>query len=157
MSKLSELYDRDFLLWTEDQAKALRQSKGTNLPLDWDNLAEEIEDLGKAERKQVRSQIRRILHHFLKLEASAASDPRNGWRQTIRNARMEIEDAFEDSPSLRREVPRLVAQQIRPAAKLAASDLTEHDEPADAVWARLDQGGYTQEQVLGDWFPDVPA
>ena len=36
------LYDRDFVLWTEEQAAALRRAKGSNLPLDWENLAEEM-------------------------------------------------------------------------------------------------------------------
>ena len=46
MTKVSELYDRDFFLWTQEQATALRAVKDSNLPLDWDNLAEEIESLG---------------------------------------------------------------------------------------------------------------
>ena len=154
MNKLSDLYDRDFLLWTEDQARALRQAKDANLPLDWDNLAEEIEDLGKAERQGVRSEIRRILRHLFKLEATRPAEPRNAWRRTVQEARVEIEDVFEDSPSLRRETQRLVAQQNPVAAKLAIADLARHGEAADAIRARLDQGGYTAEQVLGDWFPE---
>ena len=43
MSKPGELYDQDFVLWTREQSAALRRAKGANLPLDWDNLAEEIE------------------------------------------------------------------------------------------------------------------
>ena len=42
MAKLNNLYDEDFVRWTEEQAAALRQAKGFNLPLDWVNLAEEI-------------------------------------------------------------------------------------------------------------------
>jgi len=93
MTKLKALYDQDFVRWTEQQAGALRQAKGSNLPLDWENLAEEIESLGRSDRRELRSQITRILRHLLKLEASPAAEPRAGWRSTIREARSEIEGA----------------------------------------------------------------
>ncbi|MGC2525366.1 MAG: DUF29 domain-containing protein [Stellaceae bacterium] len=157
MTKISELYDRDFVLWTEQQAAALRTAKASNLPLDWENLDEEIESLGKSDRRELRSQITRILRHLLKLAAAPAEASRAGWRSTIREARAEIEDVLEDSPSLRREAPDIVAKQIRAAAKLAAADLAEHGEPAEAVSVRLEQGGFTAEEVLGDWFPEAPG
>jgi hypothetical protein len=104
MPKGGELYDQDFLLWTVEQAAALRRSKDSNLPLDWENLAEEIESLGTSQRAELISQIRRILRHFFKLEASPAVDLHAGWRMTVRDARVEIEDLLEASPSLRREI-----------------------------------------------------
>jgi hypothetical protein len=58
-----------------------------------------------------------------------------------------------DSPSLRREVSGLVGGEGRVAAELAAGDLNQLGEPADGVWARLDKGGFSAEQVLGEWFP----
>ena len=76
MAKLSTLYDEDFVRWTEEQAAALRRAKGSNLALDWENLAEEIESLGKSDRRELRSQITRILRHLVKLEASPAAEPR---------------------------------------------------------------------------------
>ncbi len=165
MAKAGELYDQDFVLWTEQQAAALRRAtslplarkRGSNLSLDWENLAEEIESLGKSLRRELRSHIRRILRHFFKLEDSRAVEPRAGWRSTIRDARTEIEDVLRDSPSLRREIAGLIAEQAAAAAKLAAADLEQYGEPADAVWARLEQGGFTAEQVLGDWFPAAPG
>ena len=155
MTKVSELYDRDFFLWTQEQATALRAVKDSNLPLDWDNLAEEIESLGKSDRRELRSQIRRIMRHLLKLEISPALDPRGGWCSTIADSRSEIEDVLQDSPSLRREVDRMIAEELNTAAKFAAADLRQHGEPAEAVWARLEKGGFTAEQVLGDWFPEA--
>jgi hypothetical protein len=153
MAKASALYDEDFVRWTEEQAAALRRAKGSNLPLDWENLAEEIESLGKSDRRELRSQITRILRHLLKLEVSPAKEPRAGWRTTIREARLEIEGVLEDSPSLRREAEALIKKQLRAAAELAVDDLGLHGEPADTVRRRLEQGGYTAGQVLGDWFP----
>jgi len=155
MTKVSELYDRDFFLWTQEQAAALRAVRKSNLPLDWDNLAEEIASLGTSQRTELNSQVRRILRHLFKLEASPAADPRVGWRTTVRDARIEIEDLLEGSPSLRREIAAVVKRQSTSAAKLAAYDLEDHGEPAEAVWARLEKGGFTAEQVLGDWFPEA--
>ena len=75
MAKADELYEQDFFLWAKEQAAALRLAKNSNLPLDWENLAEEIESLGKSDRRELRSQIRRILRHLLKLEASPSVEP----------------------------------------------------------------------------------
>jgi hypothetical protein len=155
MTKVSALYDRDFFLWTQEQAAALRAARKSNLPLDWDNLAEEVESLGTSQRTELNSQVRRILRHLFKLEASPAADPRAGWRTTVRDARIEIEDLLEGSPSLRREIDAVMKRQNASAAKLAAYDLEDHGEPAEALWARLEKGGFTAQQVLGEWFPEA--
>ena len=156
MAKVYELYDRDFVLWTEEQGAALRRAKDSNLPLDWENLAEEIESLGKSQRAVLNSQIRRILRHLLKLAASPASDPRAGWRATIRDARAEIEELLETSPSLRREVSEVIKKQTAAAAKLAGDDLESFGEPAADITTRLEHG-FSADEVLGDWFPDQPG
>jgi uncharacterized protein DUF29 len=155
MTEVGELYDRDFVLWTKEQAAALRRAKASNLLLDWENLAEEIESLGKSQRTELNSQIRRVLRHLLKLQASPAADPRAGWRATIRDARAEIDELLETSPSLRREVEEVIRRQSITAAKLAADDLEGYRESAASIPTRLAQGGFTAEQVLGDWFPDA--
>jgi hypothetical protein len=157
MAKTGELYARDFVLWTEEQAAALRRAKTSNLPLDWENLAEEIESLGKSDRRELRSQIRRTLRHLFKLDAFLAPQPRAGWRSIIREARTEIEDVLRDSPSLRREIDAVIAEQAKMAAELAATDLSQHGEAVEAVWRRFEQGGFTVEQVLEDWFPQTPS
>src|SRR5690349_8580779 len=75
------LYEEDFVLWTERQAEALRRAAraGSNLPLDWENLAEEIESVGKRDRREVESYVRNILAHILTLACSPAIGPRAGW------------------------------------------------------------------------------
>jgi len=84
-----------------------------------------------------------------------AVDPRAGWRAIVRDARIEIEDLLETNPSLRREIYAVSKRQTTTAAKLASHDLEDHGESADAVWARLEKGGFTAEQILGDWFPEA--
>jgi Domain of unknown function DUF29 len=157
MSKVGELYEQDFFLWTQEQAAALRRAKDSNLPLDWENLAEEIESLGKSDRREVTSQVRRILRHLFKLEASPAVQPRAGWRATIVDARSEIELVLRDSPSLRRQVGSVINEQLSAASELAATDLSQYGEPADAVRERVQRGGFSADEVLGVWFPDTPG
>lgn len=157
MPKTGELYDQDFFLWTQEQAAALRRAKASNLSLDWENLAEEIESLGKSDRRELTSQITRILRHLLKLTISPAAEPRAGWRASVNEARSQIDLLLEDSPSLRQDIDSLIRKQMRAAAELDAADLEQHREPAEALRALLERGGFTAEQVLGDWFPDTQA
>jgi hypothetical protein len=97
MTNIGDLYDQDFFLWTQQQATALRALKKSNLPLDWDNLAEEIESLEKAQRGELGSQIRRILRHLFKLEASPATNPQAGSRATIREVRVESRSSWKSA------------------------------------------------------------
>src|SRR5207247_10427496 len=85
-------YDDDFYAWTQYQAEVLRSLRTRDNRFDREHVAEEIEDLGKSERDSVRSQVRRILEHFLKLAHSPASDPRFDWMGSIVDARAILED-----------------------------------------------------------------
>ena len=78
MSDTKTLYDTDFLAWSKEQSEALRSVErgGSNQVLDWENLAEEIESLGISQKTALRSQMRRIVRHLLKLEFSSATAPR---------------------------------------------------------------------------------
>ena len=74
-----QLYEDDFYAWT--QAAALRRlaANRPNLALDLPHPIEEVADLGISQRDAVRSQLRRIIEHCLKLEYPAARDPGVGW------------------------------------------------------------------------------
>jgi Domain of unknown function DUF29 len=156
MSKADSLYNRDFVSWTEQQAALLRKAEGSNLPLDWQHLAEEIEGLGKFDRRELTSHVTRILRHLFKLAVSPRDEPRSGWQESIEDSRGEIEILLADSPSLRREVAELIGRQSPAAARRAAADLARQGEPTEGVHARLEHGGFTAEEVLRDWFPDRP-
>lgn len=145
-------YDTDLALWAESQARALRHAghAGTNLPIDWQNVAEEIEALGKSQARELASRLRTILVHLIKLQASPATEPRGGWRETIAEQRSEIERVIEDSPSLRQAVDRLITREIGPARRQVAAALTDHGETPQID---LDHFGYSEAEVLGDWFP----
>jgi len=97
---MSDLYETDFIGWTEQQARVLREAAASrsNLALDWENLIEEVEDLGRSYYLGVASRIARIIEHLLKLEFSPATAPRLGWRSTIRTTGGEIESRLESDP-----------------------------------------------------------
>jgi hypothetical protein len=158
MMDAKRLYNEDFVLWSKQQADALRAAAhgGSNQQLDWGHLAEEIEDLGVSQRSALRSQIRRIIRHLAKLEHSPASGPRRGWVETIGDARAEIDDLLETSPSLEAEISGDIAQQTPRAIRLAIQDLQGYEEIDTTRLANLRAASYTEEQVLGDWFPGEP-
>ena len=125
MADVRILYDEDFVAWTEQQAEALRSaSRGsTNQPLDWENLAEEIESLGRSQRHELRSRLAVILEHLIKLEHSPAIDPRAGWMDTISRERLNIEDLLRDSPSLKNQLATIIEQLKPRVTRLAGASL----------------------------------
>jgi hypothetical protein len=146
------LYDQDLVLWTEEQARELRvaANAGWNVPIDWENVAEEIESLGRSERRALASHIASVIEHLLKLQASPATEPTRGWRETIRRARNEIEVILADSPSLRREIADTIAKQTSRARALVRASFQDYGEQP---LIDLDAISYTEAQVLGDWLP----
>ena len=159
MTDARGLYDVDFVAWTEQQAEALRATAhgGTNQPLDWENLAEEIESLGKSDRRELRSQIYRIIRHLTKLQFSQATDPRGGWRDSVRDGRKQADLVLADSPSLKPQLDQFVSEESPGAIKRAVVDLDEFREVDAATQRALRQTRYSVDQVLGDWFPPQPS
>src|SRR5690242_11653695 len=151
----AQLYEEDFVRWTEQQSSALRDAAGigTNLPLDWENLAEEIESLGRSQRRELRSRIAVIIEHLLKLEHSPAVEPRHGWMDTIGRERLNIQDLLQDSPSLRSQLWPIIEQLKPRVARLATSSLFGYGETVQ----NLPVPNYTEDQLLGDWFPGDSA
>jgi hypothetical protein len=76
-------YEDDFYAWTQYQAEVLRSLHVSDNRFDREHVVEEIEDLGKSERYAVRSQIRRIIEHLLKLAYSPAQQPHSDWMHSI--------------------------------------------------------------------------
>lgn len=149
----AELYEEDFYAWTRDQAAALRRMAGDrwNGPLDLKHLAEEIEDVGSERRDAVRSQLRRIIEHLLKLEHSRARDPRAGWVDSILDARAEIPDRI--TPTIQREVAEELARLYVAARKRAAHGLSTHGEQ-EIARELPERCPYAFADLLSDdWYP----
>ena len=94
------LYDTDFYQWTQTQAAALRQKDFA--ALDLANLAEEIDSLGKSDRRAITHQLERLLMHLLKWVYQPQERTHRGrsWRSSIYQARSAIADLIEESQSL---------------------------------------------------------
>jgi hypothetical protein len=145
-------YDDDFYAWTQYQAQVLRTLRTHDNRFDREHLAEEIEDLGTSERNAVRSQVRRVLVHFLKLAYSPARDPRFDWMDSIIEARAALEDQI--SPSLRRDIEETLQRLYASAHKQAALELQKYGEgeAADLLTA---QCPFTIDEILADdWYPE---
>jgi Domain of unknown function DUF29 len=149
----ARLYEADFFAWTRHQADALRRLKDLHLNtgLDLDHVAEEIEDLGSAVRKSVRSQVRRILEHFLKLAFSPAQGPRRGWCRSVLDARTDMSDDL--TATLRADLEIQLARLYAQARKAAAIDL-ENEGEAEAARLLPEASPWTLDDVLrDDWYP----
>ena len=112
-----KLYERDFNLWAQEQAKALRSRQFTKL--DYDNLIEEIEDMGKSEKKAVASNLRIVLLHLLKYKYQSAKKT-DSWTNSIVEHRIRLLSDFEDSPSLKRHCESVFDKQYQYARKQAS-------------------------------------
>ncbi|MBV8735823.1 MAG: DUF29 domain-containing protein [Alphaproteobacteria bacterium] len=151
----AKLYEKDFVRWTEVRAATLRKAAclGINLPLDWENLAEEIESLGRSQRRELRSRIATIIVHLLKLQCSPAADPWANWIETIARERASIEDLLDDSPSLRNELAETVMRETLRAVKRVARGLRHYGETSPNTMALIENAKFSEVQVLDDWFP----
>ena len=88
----AQLYETDFYAWAKTQADLLRAGRYGDLDLE--HLIEEVDDLGEALRRSVRSRIRTIIEHLLKLEHSPAREPRGGWYDAVLAQRSDLLDGF---------------------------------------------------------------
>ncbi len=119
-SQTAELYDRDFCLWAETMSAALRS--GDLAELDVENLAEEVESLGRRDRRELQSRLAVLLHHLLKWQCQP--DMRSGsWRGTLAEQRMRIRRLLQDSPSLRSVLESSI-DECYADAKVQASEET---------------------------------
>jgi Domain of unknown function DUF29 len=145
---VDRLHDKDFYAWSQQQAELLREGRFSDLDLP--HLIEEVEDLGESLYRSVRSRVRTIIEHLLKLEHSPAAEPRNGWRESIRSQRADLDEDLTASlrPRIEAGLPRLYAKARRDAAEA----LADYGEARAA--SRLPAScPYTLDQIAGDWLP----
>ena len=110
---MSDLYDTDVVLWSEHQADALRRRAANEI--DWDNVAEEIEDMGNNVVRAVASHLVMALLHDLKAEAWPLSQEVPHWRAEARGHRDEAREAYAPSMAERPElqIDRLYRRALR--------------------------------------------
>jgi len=132
-----QLYQRDFALWLDEQAQALKRRRAA--ALDWDNLAEEIEGLARSDRRALRGYLENALLHMLELAYWEAERGRNQrqWRNHLIAARTGMDGIIEDSPSLERYLAEIFERSYQLAHR-QAENLIGRQLPEKCEWT-LDQ------------------
>ena len=100
-------YDNDFAAWAEEQAQLLRA--GRFAEMDVANLAEEIESMGRRQRRELESRLSVLLAHLTKWQIQPDLRSRS-WTLTIRNQRTAISKHLVENPSLRPRMPDAIEQ-----------------------------------------------
>lgn len=142
------LYERDFYAWTQQQAEKLRARSHNDI--EWESVAEEIESLGRSDKREIGNRIGVVLLHLLKWEHQPHKR-KPGWLNTLREQRHQLDTLLRESPSLRALPSHAVADEF-PFARLKASDET-------GLPLRLfpAQCPYDADEVLSqDFFPGPP-
>ena len=116
-SPSTPLYERDFVLWLQETAELLKQQRLAEV--DWHNLIEEIESMGRSERQALQSNLQVVLMHLLKYQYQSQKRS-NSWRFTLIEHRDRLNVALEDSPSLKPYLGEIFEQCYAKARKKAA-------------------------------------
>jgi hypothetical protein len=117
----NNLYEQDFYLWTQKTAQQLKENQFNEV--DIPNLIEEVESMGRSEKRELKSRLIILLMHLLKWHYKPEKRSES-WRSTIAEERICIEELLEDSPSLKPLLSE-VFEDCYQKARLKASDETK--------------------------------
>ena len=145
MAAKSALYDQDFYAWSNQQAALLRA--GEVQQADIEHIAEEIESMGRTEKRELISRLTVLLLHLLKWRFQPAKRVAS-WEASIRVQRNRLADHLDDNPSLRPIVPNALSAAYRDAVLEAAAEtgLPDSTFPADCPWS-------AEEALHADFWP----
>jgi Domain of unknown function DUF29 len=133
--------DDDFHGWLLDQASALRRQKIGSL--DWKHLAEELEAMAAAERRELLRRLTTLFAHMLKIQYQAQELQRRGrsWRLTVLRSRTEIRRLLDQSPGLKGQLKSFADEAYRDARRHAGEEMNlarhewERRLPAELPWS----------------------
>lgn len=148
MKSTLPLYDRDYQLWLEQTIAQLQAHDFSHI--DFDNLIEEINSLGKRDKRAISSYLMRLCEHLLKVKywQQERENCLRGWKLEIRNFRLQIQLILKDSPSLKTYLQENFALQYENGRKLVldATDMDSAMIPENPC--------FSLEQALEeDWLP----
>lgn len=141
------LYDQDYYLWIRTTINQLRT--GQFSAVDLENLLEELETIGRSEKRAIESLLTKLLVHLLKLKCwdSEREGNQGHWLGEIRTFRREIKHELKDSPSLKTYILEIFDECYQDA-RLEASDRSQL--PLD-IFPLIPIASL--EQILDDWLP----
>jgi hypothetical protein len=146
---LASLYERDYYGWIQRNVRAIRE--GRVHEVDWANVAEELEDMGKSERRALRSQLARLMSHLLKwsYQPERRRISEHSWRATIEHARQSVSELLSESPSFKPQLPQLLrlAYSDAVAEAVAQTNLPKRTFPADCP-------GTFNQMMAEDFWPE---
>lgn len=130
----SDLYEHDFYAWANEQAALLRAGKLAEA--DIANIAEEIESMGRSEKRELVNRLATLLLHLLKWQFQPAMRG-NSWRLSAKEQRLRLADHLDDNPSLKAHLPSAIAHAYRLALVEAEREtgLAESVFPATCSWS----------------------
>ncbi len=111
-TKNATLYDTDFYAWANEQAALLRAGRLSEA--DVENIAEEIESMGRSERRELVNRLTVLLVHLLKWRYQAGLRGRS-WQITIEQQRLKLQEHLAENPSLKSQLKEIVANAYRHA------------------------------------------
>jgi len=138
------LYERDVLSWSECQADLLRRlARGERVnEVDWEHVVEEIEDVGLSELNAVRSYLRLMLVHLLKVQGWPESAAADHWRREVVAFQSDAAQRFAPSMRQRVDLKRLYARAINELAG------TKFDDKVPRPWSPACP--FTLDELLND-------
>jgi hypothetical protein len=145
----NDLYERDYVSWAEAQAAALR-ARGTGPTiLDYDNLAEEVEDLGRSETHACSSQVENIIAHFLKIQFVGPIQTIPHWKGEISNFRWQL------AKRLTRTIENRLPADLHGTFAHVVRNLATRGLLPDVDSVLAITPGYDWDQIVDpDWYPD---
>lgn len=115
----ANLYERDYYLWLSHTAQLIKE--GRFLELDAANLTEEIEDMGRSEKRAIKSNLVVVLLHLLKYKYQPEKRS-NSWKSSIREHRRRLRNDFKISPSLKRYFEEVFGECYQDGREQAADE-----------------------------------
>ncbi|MBD2481929.1 DUF29 domain-containing protein [Planktothrix sp. FACHB-1365] len=112
----STTHETDFYAWTQEQVQLLKT--GQLHQIDWQNIAEEIEDMGRSEKRQLESRLELLIMHLLKWQFQPNLRSRS-WQLTIKEQRLRLEKLLQKNPSLQPNLTEAI-EDVYPLATLSA-------------------------------------
>lgn len=143
---MTTLYDDDFYGWSQEQANLLRTKRFNEL--DTENLLEEIEAMGRSERRELESRLEKLLSHLLKWQYQPSRRGKS-WLLTIKEQRRKFVDCLNENPSLRnkKEERLIIVYQYARLSAEKETNLSESVFPDQCPW--------TFDQIMdNEFFPE---
>lgn len=127
-------YEQDFYGWTQEQAALLRAGQLNDL--DIANLIEEVESMGRSEKRELESRLVILLHHLLKWHFQPVRRGRS-WQLTIKAQRIDFFKVLRDNPGLKPRLQQCLIDAYQSAVIRASQEtgLDESDFPAECPWS----------------------